>query len=86
MFDKVKETIDKWDPVDLLAMHCPDNEYDEISFLISKAVQTSKDVESLANYIYNLFVYAFGVPTFNKNMEECRNIAKKIMGDRGMVL
>ena len=30
MFDKVKEIIDEWDPIDLLAMHCPADEYDEI--------------------------------------------------------
>ena len=79
MFDKVKEKIDEWDPIDLLAMHCPDNEYDDISLLISQKVQNILDVEDLANYIYNLFVCQFGVPTFDKNLNECIMIAEKIM-------
>lgn len=79
MSDKVKRIIDEWDPLDLLAMHCPGNEYDDISFLISQKVKSFADVEKLAEYIYNLFVYEFGVPTFDKNLDECRMVAKKII-------
>lgn len=31
MFDKVKMVIDEWDPIELLSIHCPSDEYDEIS-------------------------------------------------------
>ena len=55
MFDKVKKIIDEWDPIDLLAMHCPDDEYNDISFSISEKVQTTVNIENLANYIYDLF-------------------------------
>lgn len=79
MFYKVKETIDEWDPIDLLAMHCPDDEYDEISLWISQEIRTVVDVENLAKYIYDLFVQQFGVPTFDKNLAECRMIAEKII-------
>lgn len=66
MFDKVKKIIDEWDPIDLLAMHCPDDEYNDISFSISEKVQTTVNIENLANYIYDLFEHEFGVPTFEK--------------------
>ncbi len=79
MINKVKETIDDWDPIDLLAMHCPDDEYDSISVLISQKTVVISDVESLAKYIYDLFVCEFGVPTFDKDLDECRIIAKRIL-------
>lgn len=79
MLDKVKEIIDEWDPIDLLAMHCPHDEYDDISILISQKVQTTVDIENLAKCIYDLFVYEFGVTTFNKSLDECKMIAEKII-------
>ena len=78
MFDKVKEIIDQWDPIDLLSIHCPNDEYDDISFSISQKVETIVDVEELANYIFNLFVQEFDVSTFQKTMDDCRIIASKI--------
>ena len=79
MFDKVKKIIDEWDPIDLLAMHCPGDEYDDISLLISQKVRPVMDVENLANYIYDLFVYEFDISTFDKTLDECRMIAQKII-------
>ena len=76
----MKEIIDEWDPIDLLAMHCPNDEYDDISFSISQKVRTIVEVDDLANYIYDLFGHEFGVPTFNKTMDDCRIIASKIRG------
>lgn len=79
VFDKVKKKIDEWDPIDLLAMHCPDDEYNDISFSISEKVQTTVNIENLANYIYDLFEHEFGVPTFEKTLDDCRIIARKII-------
>lgn len=79
MFDKVKEIIDEWDPIDLLAMHCPADEYDEISLELEKMIAERVDLDSLTSAIFDLFVQAFGIPTFNKSLDECRKIAKKIM-------
>lgn len=79
MFDKVKEIIDEWDPIDLLATHCPTDEYDDISLSITEKARTIMDVDDLANYIYDLFKYEFGIPTFEKSLDECRKIAQKIM-------
>ena len=78
MFDKVKEIIDEWDPIDLLAMHCPSDEYDDISLSITEKVRTIMSVDDLANYIYDLFMYEFGIPTFEKSLDECRIIALTI--------
>lgn len=80
MFDKVKEIIDEWDPIDLLAMHCPADEYDDISLSISEKARTIMNVDDLANYIYDLFEHEFGIPTFEKNLDDCRIIARKING------
>ena len=35
-------------------------------------------VDDLANYIYDLFMYEFGIPTFEKSLDECRIIATRI--------
>ncbi|MEE1279503.1 MAG: hypothetical protein UHH95_01560 [Oscillospiraceae bacterium] len=78
MFYKVKEIIDEWDPINLLAMHCPDDEYNDISFSISQKVRTIVNVEDLANYIYDLFGHEFGITTFEKTLDDCRIIARKI--------
>ena len=79
MFDKVKKIVDEWDPIDLLSMHCPDDEYDDISLLITQKALVTMDVENLANYIYVLFVYEFDASTFNKTLDEFRMIAEKII-------
>lgn len=79
MFYKVKAIIDEWDPIDLLASHCPNDEYDDISFWIAQKIQTVTNGEELANYIYDVFDRQFGIPTFDKNLDDCRVIAKKIL-------
>ena len=81
MFDKVKTVIDEWDPIELLSIHCPSDEYDEISMELSQILICNIDIELLGKEIYNIFVQAFGIPTFDKNMDECKIIAQRIMNE-----
>lgn len=83
MFDKVKTVIDEWDPIELLSIHCPSDEYDEISMELSQILICNIDIELLGKEIYNLFVQAFGISMFDKNMDECKIIAQKIMNQSG---
>lgn len=81
MFDKVKTVIDEWDPIELLSIHCPPDEYDELSMELSQILICNIDIELLGEEIYNLFVQAFGISTFDKSMDECKIIAQKIMNE-----
>jgi len=81
MFDKVKTVIDEWDPIELLSIHCPPDEYDEISMKLSQILICNVDIEFLEKEIYSLFVQAFGIPTFDKSMDECKIIAQKILNE-----
>ena len=79
MFDKVKAVIDEWDPIELLSIHCPSDEYDEISMELSQILICNVDIEFLGKEIYNLFIQAFGTSTFGKSIDECKIIAQKIL-------
>lgn len=81
MFDKVKKVIDEWDPIDLLSIHCPPDEYDEISMELSQILIGNADIEFLEKEIYNIFVQAFDISTFDKSMDECRAVAQKIINE-----
>ncbi len=74
-FEIVKKEIDKWDPIDLLN-HAPSDEYDIESSEILLKFQ--HDIEQNGLMIYEVFSKAFGT-TFTKSINECVNIAKRIM-------
>ena len=84
MFDKAKAVIDEWDPIELLSIHCPSDEYDEISMELSQILMCNVDVDFLSVEIYNLFVQAFETPTFDKSIDECKIIAQKILNETHM--
>ena len=79
MFNKIKAIIDEWAPIELLATHCPSDEYDEISMNLSQIASVNLDPDSLGKEIYGQFIWAYGKPTFDKSIEECRAIARKIL-------
>lgn len=81
MFNKIKTVIDEWDPIELLSIHCPSDEYDEISMELSQVLICNVDIEFLEKKIYNLFVQAFGTSIFDKSMDECKIIAQKILNE-----
>ena len=74
-FEIIKKVIDKWDPIDLLD-HAPSVEYDiESREILLKFEQNMKQNGII---IYEVFSKAFGT-TFNKSVDECACIAKKMM-------
>lgn len=79
MFDEVKKVIDEWDPIGLLCAHCPPDEYDDISMMLSEVLNCNMSVEFVAREIYTLFIQAFDSSTFNKGSDECISIARKIV-------
>lgn len=74
-FEIIKKEIDKWDPIDMLN-HAPSDEYDTESREVLLKFQHS--IEQNGMIIYEVFSKAFGT-TFNKSVDECVCIAKKIM-------
>ncbi|OGX68167.1 MAG: hypothetical protein A2189_01525 [Paenibacillus sp. RIFOXYA1_FULL_44_5] len=75
-FALVKGVIDEWDPFDLLALECPDDEYDnEISDIV-EILLSVKDAEELATAIDQIMFKAFD-EDFRKS-QECLHIARKI--------
>ena len=74
-FEIIKKEIDKWDPIDLLN-HAPSDEYDTESREVLLKFQ--HNIEQNGMIIYEVFSKAFGT-TFNKSVDECVCIAKKIM-------
>lgn len=47
---------------------------------MSKFFALQIDVDQLAVEIFRVFTEAFGTEVFKKSLEECRNIAGKILG------
>lgn len=77
-YEKVKETIDKWDPIDLLYF-APKNEYDfEVKRIMDLASEDSSK-EALGNIVHKVFMDSFGNNTFTKSMDECIHIASEML-------
>ncbi len=73
----VKEVVDQWDPIDLLAF-CPPDEYDIEIKSICAMIQEDMDEDELAKVIQTIFTEYFGSDTFDKNFHDCRIVAKTI--------
>jgi len=73
----VKEIIDKWDPFDLLAIHCPDDEYDSEIREIVVALSNLSNAEELAAEINKILYQAFN-EDFRKS-SDCSLIAHEIL-------
>jgi len=55
----VKEVIDEWDPIGLLGMGCPDDEYDPEIGDIVRLLSNIKSVDELAGGINKVFIKWF---------------------------
>lgn len=75
-FDVVKKIVDEWDPLQLLAICCPRDEYDDIS---RKICECEGDYRQLGKQIYEIFLDAFGKNSFDETLDACQNIAKTIL-------
>ncbi len=76
----LSQIINDWDPVGIIAFSPRDEYLSEIN-KIEKYLQACEkaDVQSLANEIKGIFTDSFGVNVFTRQIDECENIAKKIL-------
>lgn len=77
----IKQEINKWDPVGLLKMGVPKNEYDIEIYSIVDKIQVDSSADEISNIIYEEFINMFGediVGDIKKFKQECNEIAKKI--------
>ena len=79
-FTRIKEIIDKWDPIDLWRSHCPRDEYDNETKKIATLIIDVKDEYRIAEIIYEVFISAFNNELFPYKVEDCLEIAKEIKG------
>lgn len=80
-YEKIKQIIDEWDPIDLLS-HAPKDEYDEETKEVSKLISATNEaitVELIGKIIYTVFSKHFGSNTFTCNLDECMCVAEKII-------
>lgn len=80
LFTLVKKIINEWDPSELLAIHCPEDEYhseiNEITIYI-EAQENLKDDE-LGNYIYKIFK-EYLEEQFNETREKSIEVSQRII-------
>ena len=77
-YDRIKEIVNRWDPIGLLA-HAPDDEYDfEIQSITNSVIEGMSEAE-VGKIVYNVFANSFGENTFQKSIIECNRIAKEIL-------
>ncbi|WP_338752662.1 DUF1871 family protein [Bacillus sp. FJAT-52991] len=75
-FKVVENVVNEWDPVDLLAIDCPNDEYDfEIQRIVSATLSVN-NAEELAKKINDILYKAFE-ENFKKS-KDCLRIADKI--------
>jgi hypothetical protein len=71
----VKKIIDEWDPIDLLNMGCPVDEYDPEIREIVQLLRNINSVDELAIEINKVFIKWFGE---DLTIEKCYPVALKI--------
>lgn len=75
----ITKIVNQWDPVGLLAMHCPTDEYAaEIAEIYNWCTTHKCDIYQLSTVIYETFRHHFGEDVFLKTMAECTQIAESI--------
>jgi hypothetical protein len=75
-FEVVQKIINEWDPLDLLALDCPDDEYESEVQLIVSATLNKDNVDKIAEKINEIFYKAFE-DDFKKS-NDCLKVAERI--------
>lgn len=80
-YNVIKKVIDEWDPVELLCIHTPSDEYDSESKEIFDEMNKLEFIEVgiVANIIFSVFSKSFGHDVFTSTIYECRTVAQKII-------
>ncbi len=74
----IREIINKWDPIGLLKLGAPRGEYDLEINRISCKIEKIKNVQELADVIYNVFNETFNYHTFDRKYLECKIVAEEM--------
>ncbi len=76
----LSQIINDWDPIGIIAFSPCDEYLPEIN-KIEKYLQACEkaNVQGLANEIKEIFTDSFGANVFTRQIDECENIAKKIL-------
>ena len=77
MYNNIKTLIDTWDPLGLLAMGCPKDEYESEIAEIQNLVHKEDSEEKIAETVHQIFSNYFG-EIFDRTIEDCKSIAKQI--------
>lgn len=78
--DIVTEIINAWDPIDLLEMGAPDDEYSvEVRKIKAFFKENKVSVEVAAAKIREIFEMAFFEDLFECSDEECRSVALQLL-------
>ena len=77
--ENITRIINEWDPIDLFACGCPEDEYKFEIEDIEKAMRSNLSQEELASEIFDIFTVYFGHDVFTKSIDECMEIAKSLL-------
>lgn len=78
LYDELRNIINEWDPMNLICIGCPIDEYNGEIKSIYDAMQKGSDVYSLTNEIRNIFLVSFNnIDCIS--FSECYEIAIKCM-------
>lgn len=80
-YDIIKLCIDKCDPVGLLKIHAPSDEYDSESAKICNSIKNYKipTIYNIAHTIYSVFNNSFGIDICYVSIAVCESMAKDII-------
>lgn len=79
--EKIRKEINNWDPIGLLEIGAPKNEYEQEIVKISSKIMLENNKDKLGEIIYEIFLEMFDDCVFNKTIEECVEIAEKIINN-----
>lgn len=80
MINTISEIINNFDPLDLMPFAPQDEYYTEIKEIYNFIQNNSHcDVDTLARQIYTIFLNNLGAEVFTKRMQECKEVAQKIL-------
>ncbi|WP_018750851.1 hypothetical protein [Paenibacillus sanguinis] len=79
-FTSIKTIIDQWDSAELLAIHCPQDEYDSEIKKLTLYIQSNESLneKEFGKYIYKILTEYLG-NQFQETEERCLEISKKIL-------
>lgn len=80
-FQIVKRRIDEWDPIGLLAMGVPDDEYDVEVMMIVERLSKVIDLRDLSKAVTDVFDEMFYDGDGTMTTEECDEVALRIWND-----